>query len=324
MPELPWTERALSAARLDRNPAHRPAAVGRMAGAVLAAVAGSLAVDALMVAVGTRLFPSTRGYAHFRFSDYGELTVIGVLAACLAWPVTVRISSAPRRLFLRLAVVVTLVLWLPDLWILAEGQPPRAVGVLMVMHLGVALVAYNVLVRLAPVRPPGTAPERPYRAPPAPGPPPNAPPPEPGLSPQVARRAGIAMGSLVGSELALGIGTLVVVPYDRSATWLPARGHLLYLVHAALGAVLGLGAVALFVAARRARRVARLGSTVGCVGVLIAAGGGVATVARPTRLLGVGLMLAGTVMAGFGYLMMIMEVTPPDEPPGPARTIVEG
>jgi hypothetical protein len=43
-------------------------------------------------------------------------------------------------------------LFLPDLYILKQGQPAKAVAVLMVMHLAIALVTYNALVRLAPVR----------------------------------------------------------------------------------------------------------------------------------------------------------------------------
>jgi len=50
-------------------------------------------------------------------------------------------------------VLVTLVLWLPDLWILAHGEPIRGVGVLMLMHLAIAFVTYPALVRLAPEGP---------------------------------------------------------------------------------------------------------------------------------------------------------------------------
>ncbi len=63
------------------------------------------------------------------------------------------ISSAPRWLFFRLAIVVTLVLWLPDLYILYRGAPGRAVAVLIVMHLAIALVTYNCLVHIARVKP---------------------------------------------------------------------------------------------------------------------------------------------------------------------------
>jgi hypothetical protein len=79
------------------------------------------------------------------------LTVIGVVIACLAWPVVTRISSQPRWLFFRLAILVTLALWLPDLYILVSGQSAEAVAVLMIMHLAIALITYNCLVHLAKV-----------------------------------------------------------------------------------------------------------------------------------------------------------------------------
>jgi len=138
--------------RLDSAPAHRRPDPLRLVLASLCALAGSLAGDALLVAVGTAVFPATKGYVHFQFADYGKLTVIGVLIACAAWPVTTRISSDPRWLFLRLAVLVTLVLLLPDVYILEQGQSAQAVAVLMVMHVVIGVVTYEALVRLAPVR----------------------------------------------------------------------------------------------------------------------------------------------------------------------------
>ena len=86
------------------------------------------------------------------------VTVLGavrepcVLEIAIGTPVG-QISSVPRWLFLRMAVLVTLVLWLPDLYILAKGEPLRAVAVLMVMHLAIAVVTYNCLVRIARVEP---------------------------------------------------------------------------------------------------------------------------------------------------------------------------
>ena len=113
--------------------------------------------DAIVVVLGKLAFPSTQDYSHFQFRDYSKLTVIGVVVACVAWPIVTRISSAPRWLFFRLAILVTLVLLVPDLYILHQGQPAKAVIVLMVMHLAVALVTYNALVHLAPVRSMGHA-----------------------------------------------------------------------------------------------------------------------------------------------------------------------
>ena len=112
-----------------------------------------LAADAILVVIGVAVFPSTKGYVHFQFSDYSKLTIIGVLIACVAWPIVTRISSAPRWLFFRMAIVVTLVLWPPDLYILHQGQSGRAVAVLMVMHLAIAVVTYNCLVHIAAIRP---------------------------------------------------------------------------------------------------------------------------------------------------------------------------
>jgi hypothetical protein len=145
--------RVLRLFHVDFAPAHRQPSAVRVLAATIASVAGSLAADALLVVIGQAVFPSTKGYAHFQFSDYSKLTVIGVVVACVAWPVVTRISSAPRWLFLRMAVAVTLVLWLPDVYILVLGQPPRAVAVLFLMHLAIAVVTYSCLVHLARTKP---------------------------------------------------------------------------------------------------------------------------------------------------------------------------
>jgi hypothetical protein len=139
---------------LDFSPQHRMPSTARVLIATMASLAGSLAVDAALVAIGTRVFPSTKGYVHFQFSDYGKLTVIGVVIACVAWPVVTRITSAPRWMFFRMAIAVTVVLWAPDFYLLAKSQPPKAVFILMAMHLAIALVTYNCLVHIAKV---GTA-----------------------------------------------------------------------------------------------------------------------------------------------------------------------
>ena len=145
-------EHLLTFARIDLHPLHRQPSAARVLMATFVSLAGSLLADAAIVAVGTKVAPSTKGYVHFQFSDYGKLTVIGVVIACVAWPVVTRISSAPRWLFFRLAILVTLFLWLPDLYILVKGQPPKAVAILILMHLAIALVTYNALVRIAPVK----------------------------------------------------------------------------------------------------------------------------------------------------------------------------
>jgi hypothetical protein len=147
--------RAAALVRLDFAPQHGQPSAWRLLLATVASVVGSLTADAFLVAIGTAVFPSTKGYVHFQFSDYGKLTVIGVLIASAAWPITTRITSDPRWMFFRMAILVTLALWLPDVYILHLGAPPRAVAVLMVMHLAIAVVTYTLLTRIAPVSQPG-------------------------------------------------------------------------------------------------------------------------------------------------------------------------
>lgn len=149
-----------SRVRIDFAPRHRQPSWPRVLVASIASIVGSLAADALLVVLGQAVFPSTKGYVHFQFQDYAKLTVIGVIIACVGWPVLTRVSSDPRWVFLRSAILVTIVLWLPDLYILHGGAPAKAVAVLMVMHLAIAVVTYNCLVRIAPVR---AEPEPAYR-----------------------------------------------------------------------------------------------------------------------------------------------------------------
>ena len=163
----PWLGRVLELARVDFAPAHRQPSIMRVLVALAVSVAGALAADAILVVIGTAIFPSTKGYVHFQFYDYAKLTIVGVVIACAAWPVVTRVSSAPRWLFFRLAILVTLVLWLPDLYILDLGQPASAVAVLIVMHLAIALVTYNSLVHIAKVQP--LARTGAHMRPPAPG-----------------------------------------------------------------------------------------------------------------------------------------------------------
>ena len=149
---MPMLEKVLDLVRLDFAPYHRQPSNGRVVLATVLSIVGSLLADALLVVIAQALWPSTKGYDHFQFADYSKLTIIGVIIACVAWPVTTRITSQPRWMFCRMAVLVTLVLWLPDVYILIQGQPAKAVGTLFVMHVAIALVTYSALVYLAPVR----------------------------------------------------------------------------------------------------------------------------------------------------------------------------
>jgi len=152
MPPISIIDRTLDYAKVDFSPSHHHPLRSRIILASVVALAGSLLADAALVAIGTQAFPATKGYVHFTFFEYSRLTVVGVIIACLAWPVITRISSAPQWLLFRLALSVTVVLLLPDVYLLMRGQSAQAVGVLICMHLAIALVTFQALVRLAPVR----------------------------------------------------------------------------------------------------------------------------------------------------------------------------
>jgi hypothetical protein len=327
-------------ARIDLTPTHRPPAVARVVLATAAAVVVSLLVDWALVRICVLAFPSTRHFSHFRLWDYGLLTIIGVSGAGLGWLVVTRVTASPRWLLLRLAVLVTLVLWLPDGWLLLRGEPARAVAVLMVMHLAIALVTYNFLVHGAPVgragnpplepgfettlavveastetgstRRPEVPPERAGVAPPA----------EvaarsggPGQSQEEARAPAVApgtarlfviMAAATGVELLLGLAGLILVPLGRPTEWLPAKGEMVYVAHAVVGAALAVGGLLLLARTARAHRLARMAAWIGAVGLVIGVVGGVLASYHPARLAGMGLMLAGAMVAGFGYLMPVV------------------
>lgn len=126
--------------------------IGRFVIALVLATALSLAACAVVAAVTTALVPSLAGYDHLRWQDWAKLTLIGIPLACLGWPVAAALWSRARAPFLVLTVLVTVVSFAPDLWILRQGQPAGGVLALIVMHIAVAVVTWPVLVLVAPQR----------------------------------------------------------------------------------------------------------------------------------------------------------------------------
>lgn len=122
----------------------------RLLAASVVALGLSLLACWLLAGLGVMLFPDTAGYAHFGFADYAKLTTIGVLVSCLAWPVVTLASTRGARLLLWLAVLVTVVSFAPDIWILLHGQPADAVFILLLMHVALLVITYPALVLIAP------------------------------------------------------------------------------------------------------------------------------------------------------------------------------
>ncbi len=285
-------DRLLSSAHLDLEPADGPPSAKRMVAVTSLVVVAALGVDVALAHLATGLWHQLRDYGHFQFGDYGTLTVLGVVPACVAWPVVVRVTSRPRRFFVRLAVAVTLLLWLPDLWLLVLSHDPvRAVGTLMAMHLAVALIAYNGLVRLAPPRRrAGTAPRR-------------------GIE-DLLKPARITLFVMASLEFVSGAAVLLAVPFGRPNGFIPKHDGVVYLVHAGVGGVLGVAAVTMLVVSWHRSRGERIGALVGVVGIAFGAVGGVMSEMYTLRRDGMGLMFIGAALAFAGYLATLVEASP--------------
>jgi hypothetical protein len=281
--------------------------------AIITAVsaAASIVVNAGLVWLATAFDPSLRHFSHFRLWDYGTLTVVGVVAAGAAWFFATRYLPTPRPTFFRVAIVVSLVLWLPDLWLYLKHEPTRAVVYLVIMHAAVAVITYNFLVFGAPLGARELSGTEPVAArslhddTPADG------------SPKVPRIVWMAMMAAVGIEFTVGLVGMVYVPFSRPSGWLSHQGEGIYLFHAALGGVLGIAAlaVAVRVSQRKPRhRIDRVAAISGLWGVLVGALGGFLCVPHSLRLLGMALMFLGVSVAFFGYLIPMIEDTHPVAP----------
>ncbi len=299
--------RELARVRLDWTPLDEPASPVRMALASIFSIVGALAANVGLVRMATTAFPSIKDYSHFHFIDYGSLTVLGVVGACVAWLVVSRISSSPRWFFVRLTIVVTVLLLSPDVWLLEGHQPVEAVLTLVSMHIVIALLTYNILVRGAPVR------ARAYTNGEVPAPTlamvssastnqVRADTPDARFDAGFSPRTWLAMTISVGIEFAVGVGEFFFVPFNRPNGYLPGQGEAISLVHALVGGFLGFGATAIVLLVTREDRLARIGAIGGFIGVVIGAAGGTIYYYHSLRLAGLGLMFVGASVAFFAYL----------------------
>lgn len=294
--EPPWLASFRRLARIDLAPSHDQPSGISLAIATVASLVVSLALDTLIAHGAVHVFPSTRHFSHFHPGDYATLTVIGVLVACAAWPAVTRVSSAPRWLFSRCAVAVTIVLFLPDALLYARGDNPKGVLALAVMHVAIALATYNILVHVARVRRDSSA--RPARAV-------ALAPLE--LSERLVRRIWAGVGMLLAADFALGVVTIVSVPFHRPDALVPPKGVWIYSAHGAVGIALGVAAVGVLVLSVVTERMARIGAWIGASGVVAGLVGGVLASFQSARLLGMAIMLVGVLVAAIGYMVPTLD-----------------
>lgn len=123
-------------------------------------------------------------------------------------------------------------------------------------------------------------------------------------------------------EFAVGLAALVLVPIGRPSGVLPQKGRVVYDAHAVVGLALLVGAVVLVAASRRFPRMLRIASWTALAGILVAGAGGLVAVDHRLRVLGIGLMFVGSLVAGFAYLVGVME--PPTNPSESEATTIPG
>ncbi|MDQ2724613.1 MAG: hypothetical protein M3Y36_03870 [Actinomycetota bacterium] len=145
----PALGRAQELTRIDLEPLRPPPSSRRIILAGVLSIVGSLIADALLVAAGKAILNPGAPFDKFNFASYATLTVIGVMGATVGWALLVRMTSQPRWFVIRAAVVVTVVLLIPDFAILPH-DPTGPVVVLMTQHVAIAIITTALLLAVAP------------------------------------------------------------------------------------------------------------------------------------------------------------------------------
>jgi hypothetical protein len=146
--------RAQEVTRLDLRPLHPPPSLGRIALAGVLSAVASVVACVILSEAGKALLSPPASFDKFTPPGYIVLTVLGVAAATVGWAILVRMTSQPRWCLTVAAVLVTIVLLLPDVAILPQ-DPTSDVVVLMIEHVAIAIITTWLLLRVSP---PGTRP----------------------------------------------------------------------------------------------------------------------------------------------------------------------
>ncbi len=152
-PRSSLAQRASRLAGTGPAPQAAPPTHRCLAAASLAAAAVSLAADIVLATAGRAAFTVPASFGKFSFATYGLLTVLGVIGATVTWGALTRLSSRPKWLLTRLALLATALFLIPDFLLLGTpGNPTGPVVILMLMHLAIAAITYTALINIAPVR----------------------------------------------------------------------------------------------------------------------------------------------------------------------------
>lgn len=126
----------------------------RVAGGVVLAAAGAVAVNAIIAALAHAAGADDQ-FKPLTIGAFGPLSVVGVFAGALGWALVRRLARRPAAVLRRLVPVVVVLSFIPDtLLLVGDGQAGTStlgVVALMLMHVAVATVAVPVFRRVLPV-----------------------------------------------------------------------------------------------------------------------------------------------------------------------------
>ncbi len=120
------------------------------------AIAAAVVANVLVRTVAVVLFDVSPGFPALALGPTVVFTVVGVLGAVLVFALVARFARRPVRLFRRIALVVLLVSFVPNVLLLLSdsvaGATVPAVGTLMFEHVVAWAVSVGILTTLALAR----------------------------------------------------------------------------------------------------------------------------------------------------------------------------
>ncbi len=129
---------------------------GRLLWVALLAIAAAVVANVLVRTVAVVLFDVSPEFPPLALGPTVVFTVVGVLGAVLVFALVARFARRPVRLFRRIALVVLLISFVPNILLLVSDSVPGAavpaVGTLMLEHVVAWAVSVGILTTLARAR----------------------------------------------------------------------------------------------------------------------------------------------------------------------------
>lgn len=143
----------MSTAQTSYVASEQRVAFGRLWWVGLLTIAIAVVVNLLISLLAKALFPVAPTFLPLQTMIFIPFTVIGSLGAITVFALLGRFARRPFTTFQRTVWIVLLVSFIPDLLVgflqPYPGTNPLEVGTLMLMHVAVAMICLNTLLRLS-------------------------------------------------------------------------------------------------------------------------------------------------------------------------------